>query len=358
MFPGGTIDITAHEVLPEGRVKEVFHANGGAWGGTKVDQAFLDILSKVFSKDFMEMYQRKCPRQFLDIMLKFELAKKSVNPYKTGKIVIPISWNMADRFQKFSGNTIEDTASATSPVGVRFFNGSLILQPEAYRTLFESVTEDIVNHLQKIYQKPAVTDCKFFLLVGGFGECTFLQKAIKEKFEPGVRVLVPIEAQMSVIKGAVKYGHSPSSIKSRICKRTYGDKNIVPFIPEIHDTDYKVLGQPKCRNVFIPYVNIGEEVDTGLVKTFSIRPHHPSQTTMLTEIYAIDHRVSPNVPEYVDKPGFQKVGQFSVTMPDTSKGLDRLVKFEVKFGGTEIQVRAIDQQSGNEAETAIDFLTG
>ena len=41
---GGTIDITVHEVLKGGFLKEIYEANGGDWGGTNVDEAFEDLL--------------------------------------------------------------------------------------------------------------------------------------------------------------------------------------------------------------------------------------------------------------------------------------------------------------------------
>ena len=37
-FIGGTIDITVHEVQQDGHLKELHHANGGAWGGIFVDK--------------------------------------------------------------------------------------------------------------------------------------------------------------------------------------------------------------------------------------------------------------------------------------------------------------------------------
>ncbi|KAL3879860.1 hypothetical protein ACJMK2_032139 [Sinanodonta woodiana] len=37
---GGTIDITVHEVLSDGKLKELHKASGGAWGGTQVDEAY------------------------------------------------------------------------------------------------------------------------------------------------------------------------------------------------------------------------------------------------------------------------------------------------------------------------------
>ncbi|XP_060567544.1 heat shock 70 kDa protein 12A-like, partial [Ruditapes philippinarum] len=44
---GGTIDITIHEVLRNGNLKELHKASGGAWGGTKVDAAFEAFLSEI-----------------------------------------------------------------------------------------------------------------------------------------------------------------------------------------------------------------------------------------------------------------------------------------------------------------------
>ena len=44
LIVGGTIDITIHEVQPDGRLKELYHANGGAWGGTYVDKVRFVLL--------------------------------------------------------------------------------------------------------------------------------------------------------------------------------------------------------------------------------------------------------------------------------------------------------------------------
>ena len=35
-LPGGTVDITVHEVQTNGTLKELDKASGGAWGGTRV----------------------------------------------------------------------------------------------------------------------------------------------------------------------------------------------------------------------------------------------------------------------------------------------------------------------------------
>ena len=44
LISGGTVDITVHEVMSNGNLKEIHAASGGAWGGTKVDDAYEKFL--------------------------------------------------------------------------------------------------------------------------------------------------------------------------------------------------------------------------------------------------------------------------------------------------------------------------
>lgn len=48
---GGTVDVTVHQVIVDGKLRELHRASGGAWGGTKVDQAY-----EQFIADLMGLY--------------------------------------------------------------------------------------------------------------------------------------------------------------------------------------------------------------------------------------------------------------------------------------------------------------
>ena len=50
LLTGGTVDITVHEVVAGGHLKELHKASGGAWGGTQVDDAFYQFLVRLFGK--------------------------------------------------------------------------------------------------------------------------------------------------------------------------------------------------------------------------------------------------------------------------------------------------------------------
>ena len=47
------MDITAHEILDSGGVKELYAATGGAWGGTQIDANFVQLLSDVLGSNFV-----------------------------------------------------------------------------------------------------------------------------------------------------------------------------------------------------------------------------------------------------------------------------------------------------------------
>jgi len=51
------VDITVHETQADHTVRELHKANGGPWGGTRVDRAFIDFLSDVTGQQVMDSFQ-------------------------------------------------------------------------------------------------------------------------------------------------------------------------------------------------------------------------------------------------------------------------------------------------------------
>lgn len=85
----------------------------------------------------------------------------------------------------------------------------------------------------------------------------------------------------------------------------------------------------------------------------AVLKHQPG---MLIDIYSTE---KDNLDEvvYTDAPYMHRQGEIYVEMPMVKNNRkDRKVILEIKFGGTEIKVKATDKDSGNTAETAIDFL--
>lgn len=49
IYLGGTADITVHEKLQDGKLREVHRACGGPWGGAAVDSYFIQLLTSIVS---------------------------------------------------------------------------------------------------------------------------------------------------------------------------------------------------------------------------------------------------------------------------------------------------------------------
>ena len=69
VITGGTVDLTAHEVLSSGGVKEIHTSISGPWGGAKVDDNFVKLLEEVLGSYFIHTFQKQCPQQMVHVRL-------------------------------------------------------------------------------------------------------------------------------------------------------------------------------------------------------------------------------------------------------------------------------------------------
>lgn len=88
------------------------------------------------------------------------------------------------------------------------------------KKLFEPVLNKIVRHLNNLLKHPMLRKLQFFFLVGGFAESAILQDAIKQNFGRRCRILVPSNASIAVVQGAVMFGQIPDIVDSRVMSTT------------------------------------------------------------------------------------------------------------------------------------------
>ena len=97
------------------------------------------------------------------------------------------------------------------------------------QSLFKESIDKTVGHVKFLLQDKNARDVKAILMGWGlFGITLLLQDAIKKAF-PRLKIIIPKEASSAILRGAVIFGHNPTSITQRVLKKTYG-VNIVLFI--------------------------------------------------------------------------------------------------------------------------------
>ncbi|CAG2245377.1 unnamed protein product [Mytilus edulis] len=108
---GGTADITVVKVLKREEkltyIEHVYRVTGGAWGGNQVNKNFEKFLESVFGNDVMDEFKRDYLSQYLEMMIDFEVQKKtlSTSGTKTG-VGIRFGVNLRHIFLKVSEEKI------------------------------------------------------------------------------------------------------------------------------------------------------------------------------------------------------------------------------------------------------------
>lgn len=220
------------------------------------------------------------------------------------------------------------------------------------KRFFQEPVDSIVEHVGNLLREPSVTGCAAIVMVGGFSESPMLQETVRKKF-PSVKIIVPDEAGLAVLKGAVIFGHKPTVIAERVSKFTYGVQCTQSYVEGRHPENRKVKnheGEDEVEDVFNIYVKAGQKIKIDEAFKDSYRVARAEQDGMTIVFY---YTANPD-PGFIDEKGCNKLGTMQVDVP--GHGKDRKAEVSLKFGRTEIEATTKVIQTGKVTSTKLDFL--
>ncbi|KAL4230295.1 Heat shock 70 kDa protein 12A [Mactra antiquata] len=353
---GGTVDITVHEIQRDGTIRELYKANGGPWGGTKVDETFLQFLADIVEPGVFEAFQKQHTDDYLDLMREFEVKKTSITTNLDQKVTIKIPLSLHDTYSHMKGREFRMSLSSNPGLKdkVTMAGDKLRLQPETIVSFFEGTCQKIVSHLNDIFSKRETQGTDTILMVGGFSESQLLQEAVKKAF-PQKRTVIPIEAGLAVLKGAVIFGHNPTVIASRVAKYTYGIRCCQPYDPSKHPEEKMIIvdGKVFCDECFDKHVTEGQEVEKGMV--FKEKRYIPLSRHQLSSNVHVVTSDRKN-PKYTDEPGCKVLGEVVVDLSGIEHYRDRGYVVKMIYGNTELGVEARVEHTGQVLQASFDFL--
>ena len=384
---GGTTDITAHKINPSGAIGVILPPSGDAvhGGGTDVNRKFKEFLGNELlkDKDFNRFLNKgpnqrvKCTAE-LDQMVHetFEAQKRSFGEKPSSKheasdeAVIEIKWLFMKEYKE---EGLEECARCLGDSRVRVSGNKLIISYSKMEEFFADSVTAIENSLKdcldKLKTSGNLVDTVFF--VGGFGGCAYLIEKLEAKIKKSITWRCNFyrptnEYITAVVQGAVLFRKHPELVHTRITDATYGTDCRSDFNPALrhnerysYDSDDKPPVK-KCKHLFVPFVQSGDEVTVKEVITASYVPTIHNQSEMYFPIY----RSSIRDPFYSlthdskPLPNIEKIGDLTVKMPIKSGDKSRKVKVTFDFSHTEIQVKGYDCASKEEFHTVVDFLSG
>ncbi|KAL3857338.1 hypothetical protein ACJMK2_012015 [Sinanodonta woodiana] len=353
---GGTVDITVHEIIGGGKLKEIHKATGGAWGGTAVDEAFRQFIIKLVGNPVFQKFTLEHTDDMLDMFRAFEVKKRDMQLMKESTVTLRIPVSLIRIFEKETGEVLHESIGQTEFSGkIKLLNDKLKVDATIIRDLFSKSVRSITDYVSALLKSKHLEGVKSIIMVGGFSECQMLQESIVSSL-PEISTIIPHDASLAVLKGAVIYGHSQDAIVQRVCRYTYGIAGAKPFIQGVHKEEYREETDvgPLCDNMFIKIVEAGESVklyERREGKCFKLNME--DQDFYSFPIYAS----SQASPTYVTDEGCRKLGCGAIVNLDKAVPLkDRKVEVSIIFGGTEMEVEAKEAHTGQTSKVVVDFL--
>ncbi|KAG2464910.1 HS12B protein, partial [Polypterus senegalus] len=191
---GGTVDITVHEVLDDGSLKELQKASGGGWGGFSVDSKFTAFLREIFGPVLWEIYKNEHPAELQKMMHNFSIQKCT----EKKDIYIQCPYNLAVLAAKN-----KDISSYFSQVeGACWDEGNIKISYKKMASFFTESIKNILKKIKEILDTPEI-NIDFILLIGGYASSSLLREAVKSEFGSQYKILCPHKSQRTIAKGVV-----------------------------------------------------------------------------------------------------------------------------------------------------------
>lgn len=346
-----------HEKVSAGKLKEVHRASGGPWGGTAVDGAFLRLLSDIVGGPVMAAFMRDQKYDYLELMREFESVKRNVGLNTTDPIRMKIPVTLSETCHSVVKKDFKTLVKvARKDKQITFVGDKAKFDADLMKNLFKKTATKIVDHMKEILHKERCgRNVSLILMVGGFSESAYIQDVIKAEFneKDGKRVLIPKDAGISVVQGAVVFGRQPGNITSRILRFTYGASLNERFVEGKHDKARlnTIAGIDRCNGCFGKFIDVGEEVNNGHKVTKSYKTTTPWSESTVIQVFASDE----HDPMYVDDGNCTPLGSLTVTIPTPSEEL-RDITVEYIFGDTELHVNAIDNKTKHPCNTTLQMV--
>jgi hypothetical protein len=351
---GGTADITVHEKASNGQLKELCRATGNDCGSTSIDARFFKVLQEIVGEKLLSELKENYPLSYLDLVREFEVVKRTVGTENKQKFSIRIPRFSIEKIcQEFERKSLQSAIASSSHVNeITLINDKLRFNADLMIKLFTPTIDSIIILMKNTLSNRSTNSLSTILMVGGFSECPLIQDAVQAAFL-GKRIIIPEDAGMSVLKGAVLFGHRPDFIRSRVMKYSYGVKTNIPFDKRRHDVKQKVLmdGEEKCDNIFSQIIEKDQMVEAGTKVLKSYFTPYPHQDVMDFLIYVSDKQY----PSYVDDDGCSLLCRPTIKFPETCAER-RWVDVEFIFGNTEIGMTAVDRNSGKKITSRFNLI--
>ena len=289
---------------------------------------------------------------WLDFETEIEQKKRELDFDDADRLKLNISGPFLELFEKMKGLSLKEHCSSITHMSCK--RDKIYIHRDAIEQLFQPSIESIVNFLEDIMGEEYSINISEVILVGGFSQCQMISDAIKNTCR-GLKVVVPDDADLAVLKGAVIYRHWPEVIYSRRAVFSIGARFLRVWLDgdDIEKQFKNARGERMCKDVFSKFVTKNKEFETNDKATLVVYPLENDTKIIPVMLFKSEEEN----PRYTTDPLCTAFGKsFNVEMSDLKGGLNREVHVTLTMGSTEIKVKGQQMPDGAVKEIQLDLL--
>lgn len=170
----------------------------------------------------MDAFCQSNPEERIELSRFFELRKKASISATQTMVTMKIPEVISDIHKIQKGYEITEAIKKSEyNQNMKWEGRKMRITRKLFETLFNKACKGIIQNINNILEKPMAKKVVTILMVGGFSSSSILQNQIKTNF-PFLKIVVPHDAGLVSLKGAVLYGHNLRIMSTRIEKLSDG----------------------------------------------------------------------------------------------------------------------------------------
>ena len=361
----GTVDICTHrKVMNNNNLEliEEYPPIGGDYGGNYINEEFIKrFIIEIFGEKYVKQLQNDSNNENWDeFERKIEELKKSFDANKPS--------NQKLDCQIFGDKELEDYISEYNSKNHKYKisksnnnnkKWELLFSSQIFADITKEISEKIFLKIEEIYNNAHTG----YIIMTGAGSKNknishYFKVFAKEK-KMKIDIIKPAQPEVAIIKGAVLFGFKNNLIKKRKAKYTIGIKCSKDWDENLHKNKgikkkNKLKGD-QCSNLFSKFITINQYVDfdqalSKLYDAIDPNPRIVFYKTLKEDCTFIDEK---------DENNNLIINEFGNVVFNLGKDYDennRLIKIDIKLGGTYIVVSAVYLKKKNAIKTIQTFV--
>ncbi|VDI16454.1 Hypothetical predicted protein [Mytilus galloprovincialis] len=299
----------------------------------------------------MESFKSEEYEDYINLFRELERKKQTIRSDAESKVVINLPVSLLDLVKQTHKRVTEVIEQSPYKEAVTNSKQKMYISPNTFRDLCKPTIRAVIKHIKTIHKDQTANDINILMIVGELSEGKMVQDAMHKYFGESKTVIIPNEAGMAILKGAVLFAFQPMHKGTHTAKYTYGVKCWSDWNPELYPASKEVIinDKSKCKDIFYTLLSKEDTFTTGFTVSTIISVATNSRNTFDCLIF-----ISSNLkPRFTTDPSCKQLSHIKVLLPAQYK--DNEIEVMLTFWDDEILVRTKELKSGKMYEQYIEY---